>query len=156
MKNILLLLSVFGLISCKTNVSGQVVIKQFYPYPKLIDTAIIDNKMAIEKTDYFLIQNYKDDDNINNQIDSFVYKNIPLQLNRYRYYQMYFYKETKYTNEKKIRENPRELDRYSQFNDLLFEYSWDSGEFNGRFKFKNGAIVSEKPLPKFTIKKTDD
>lgn len=156
MKNFFLILSVFALANCKSNVSDPLVIKQFYPFPKLIDTANIDNKMVIEKTDYFLIQNYKDDDNVNNQIDSFVYKNIPSELNHYKSYQMYFYKETKYTNEKKIKENPRELDRYSQFNDLLFEYSWDSGESNGRFKFKNGEIVGEKKQPKFTIKKTSD
>ena len=83
-------------------------------------------------------------------IDSFVNKHINPQLLQYNNYMMYFYKESSKTNLVKIKENPRELDRYSAGHDLVYHYEWIDGKFEGRVKIKNGEQV-EPELGKYNF-----
>jgi hypothetical protein len=57
---------------------------------------------------------------------------------------MMFYKESDKTNVKNLSDNPRDLYRYSQDHDLIYEYFWMNGAFLARHKFKNGEIVEPK------------
>lgn len=63
-----------------------------------------------------------------------------------------FYKESNKTNAQNLKENRKDLDRYSQQNDLLFEYLWVSNQKKWLiFKYKDGQIL----IPDSKIKITD-
>lgn len=57
---------------------------------------------------------------------------------------MLFYKESTKTNIKNLSANPKDLYRYSQDHDLIYEYSWMNGKFLAKLKFKNGEIIEPK------------
>ncbi|WP_165585923.1 hypothetical protein, partial [Pedobacter nototheniae] len=62
-----------------------------------------------------------------------------------------FYKASDITNLSHLKENPRDLYRYSLDNDMIYEYWWSGHVFLGRTKFKNGEIID----PKNTVIVTD-
>lgn len=129
-----------------------VVIQQFYPFNKMTDTSYDNNQMRTLKEEYFLISNFKDNNSTILYIDSFVAKHVNADLIKFNTFRMYFFKESKLTNLIKIEENPRELDRYSNDHDLVFDYSWEEGKFQGRVRIKDGERIypGQKKL-KFTI-----
>ena len=53
-----------------------------------------------------------------------------------------FYKESNVTNENHLKENPRDLDRYSQQNDMIWMYNWQKKTNKiVAYKFKDGEII---------------
>ena len=150
MKYIFFLLVLFVFTSC--GAYKPIIIQQFYPFNKMTDTSYSNNQVRTYKEDYFLISNFKNNNNTTLYIDSFAKSYINKALLRYNTYRMYFYKESRYTNLIKIAENPRELDRYSAGHDLVFYYTWLDGKFDSRVKIKNGEQVDPVQTKlKFTI-----
>ncbi len=148
MKYTVFIFAFFLLISCGTQ--KPIIIRQFYPFNKMTDTSYSNNVVRTIKEDYFLISNFRNDLSTTLYVDSFVRKYINIEILKYNTYRMYFYKETKYTNVEKIAENPRELDRYSSDHDLVYDYTWIDGKFEGRIKIRNGEQV-EPELPKYNF-----
>ena len=63
-----------------------------------------------------------------------------------------FYKESDITNETHLKENPRDLDRYSQNNDMIWSFNWEKKSNHiYSYKYKNGEII----YPKYDIKVED-
>ena len=146
MKCLVLMYTVFLITSCSS--PKPIVIEQFYPFNKMTDTSYSNNMVRTIREDYFLISNFRDNISTMLYIDSFASKHINIELLKYNTYRMYFYKESRHTNLVKIVENPRELDRYSSDHDLVYDYTWVDGKFDGRIKIKNGEQV-EPELPKY-------
>ena len=106
------------------------------------DTMILSDKTLFNKGENYLIKNYSESIKTENYIDSFVKRNRDASLTKYDNYSIIFYKESKKTNIENITKRPRDLDRYSQDQDLLFIYRWTNGKYEAKYKFKNGQIVN--------------
>jgi len=103
----------------------------------------LDGKPSINLT--FLVRSQIKKSMIDSTISKFVRQNIDAFSTEFSQIGLSFYKESKITNEKNLRDNPRDLDRYSQENDLLWVYNWNKEKsFMTRTKFKNGKIVNSK------------
>jgi hypothetical protein len=125
---------------------------EIVPFTLLNKTDTLKTEQGINtyKAEYFLVRNYKNDKTCQNYIDSFVAKNKAADLADYTQYNMIFYKESKITNPTHLKENPRDLDRYSLNNDWIYEYQWVQGKFSSRWKIKNGELVDD-PANKIII-----
>jgi len=85
-------------------------------------------------------------------ISQFVQQQLLLCKEDYSQINFYFYKESSYTNPKHLQEHPRDLDRYSQNNDFIWEYNWlQKGNLLLSYQYKKGKIVN----PSSTIKVED-
>ncbi len=62
-------------------------------------------------------------------------------LIKYSEYFILFYKMTDVTNNENIKKNPRDLIRYSQSNDFLYQYKWYNSRFLSKEKI-NGSVFS--------------
>lgn len=109
-----------------------------------IDTMRDGKIIPISKRDFYLVRKYVESKATEKFIDSFVEKNKDKNLSKYATYGIVLYKESSETNIKTIQANPRVIDRYSQQNDMIYEYSWTAGKFGIRFKYKNGEIIEPK------------
>ena len=90
----------------------------------------------------YIVENYKDNNYSEKQIDSFAFELAKGKVNNYASFAIDFYKASKYTNLKNLKANPRDLDRHSNTEDLVYNYYWSQGAFLGRSKFKNGEIIN--------------
>lgn len=94
------------------------------------------------KGDHFIIKGYKDNSETLRSIDSFVNNNKGKMPDDNTQYDMIFYKESSITNIGHLTANPRDLDRYSQNNDMIYDYNWtNNGKLFTRYKYKNGKII---------------
>ena len=103
------------------------------------DTGIHNGSQYINKTDFYLVQNYSKE--AEPAINRFVQKNKDPQLQKYAHYEMFFYKESAETNVKNIQANRRVLVRHSQENDWIFSYRWSNGKSMPRWKLIKGELV---------------
>jgi len=127
------------MLSC-CNSSRQMKITEFRTLTNEIDTVQgigkESGKTLYYYTYFFLVSNYKNSKNSIYLIDSF--SNIFLKKNNFlpitERVELYFYKESNKTNLRAINANPREVDRYSNFHDLVWRFTL----------LKNGSIIKEK------------
>ncbi|MFN8247453.1 MAG: hypothetical protein U0T68_00730 [Ferruginibacter sp.] len=119
----------------------RLTIVQIFPYK---DSSLSLNYSKIDKIEYFIIKGYRDSDDCDAQVDIYVKSAKNTLWDKFKSYQMVFYKESNNTNESSIRNNPKVLDRYSQDNDWVFLFTWNYGRFAKKFKIKNGEIISPK------------
>ena len=116
------------------------------------DTSIDLGKTRIVKARFYIIEGFRDTKEVEKKIDSFVNKNKDPNLSHYTQFTMVFYKKSSITNIEHLAAHKRDLDRYSQNNDLVYSYYWtDGGKFRERYKYKNGEMVE----PKSNIKVED-
>ena len=94
--------------------------------------------------DSYIIENYHNNRHSAKQIDHFAHDLARLKKDSCSSYTIIFYKASNITNLKHLKENPRDLDRYSQNNDEIYNYHWSSGIFSGKTKIKNGEIINPK------------
>jgi hypothetical protein len=139
LKNIIASFILVALLSCISN-KHRMEIRPFTVLNK-IDTIHNEKGDAVYKFDCFLVTNFKDNKQSERLIDSFVTKNKAADFNSYTQYEMLFYKQSEITNPNHIKENPRDLDRYSQNNDWIYQYTWFNGGNFTRFKIRNGQII---------------
>jgi hypothetical protein len=107
-----------------------------------VDTLVTGKDTIITKQESFLVENFIDNSESEYFIDSFVQTHLKSIDKVTSDYLITFYKQTSKTNLENLRNNPRDLDRYSQQHDLIYQYSWSKGKFLSRFKFKDGNIIS--------------
>ncbi|MCC6723246.1 MAG: hypothetical protein IT258_01960, partial [Saprospiraceae bacterium] len=91
------------------------------------DTALMNNNLNTYKLEAFLLSGYYNSPVVEAEIDSFVCIRKDSFINNFVQYTMLFYKRSSVTNVKHLVSHPRDLVRYSQNNDMLYEYSWQSG-----------------------------
>lgn len=116
-----------------------------------LDSSVERGKVITAKGDSYIMEGYKESKETQNSIDSFVEKNKDSLLSKYSQYEITIYKKSAKTNLKNLTDNPRDLVRYSQTNDRIYEYVWTNGVFLVRRKIKNGEIIE----PKYDIKVED-
>jgi hypothetical protein len=64
-----------------------------------------------------------------NAIDSCAKALAGENIIKYSNLSIIFYKRSDVTNKAHLKENPRDIDRYSQDNDMIFIYKWSMGKF---------------------------
>ena len=99
----------------------------------------------------YIVKNYSDHKKSQMQIDSFAMNLGNKNQTRYNSYLLMFYRESAITNLKNLKENPRDLDRYSDIKDHRLDYHWSGGTFLGKMKYRNGVMID----PKSNIKLED-
>jgi hypothetical protein len=141
MRTVNVVLILFFVFNCCAQLStSKPIIKEL----NFLRTNNSINKCLIK---YYVIENYCEKD-----LDSILYKYIAdsnyVLFNHYNQVEMLFYKESERTNYNHLYNNRKDIDRYSQQNDLIFLFSW-SKEMNKMYKYRysNGEIV----LPKSEI-----
>jgi len=114
-------------------------------------------KERIYYNKFFLVSNYANSKKVEKEIDSFVV--VFTSGNNYHAntaeIRLYFYKETSKTNLAVIKQNPRDIDRYSNEHDLIYYYAVKLDGTFEREKYKQGEIIEntaeQLPKPKFRI-----
>ncbi len=103
------------------------------------DTMEIDK--AIYRSDYYLVSGFYSSDSDYRRIDEFVCKDLDTNIMKEcHYYSMIFYKKTKNTNNENIKLNPKDFDRFSDY-DKICEYRWYDGVFD-----RKEVMTGEYPL----------
>lgn len=131
--------------NCTQHSSANILIVPFEMINQT-DTMTDRGKTLYYKSENYLIKNYVESKKTENIIDSFVAENKNKSYQKYEGYNINFYRESSKTNIEHITENPRDLVRYSQSHDLLFDYSWSKGKFVARYKYKNGEMVPKSDI----------
>jgi hypothetical protein len=141
MKKIILLGFTFSflMISCITKKINFVPLEKFNRYDSLDSE---NGKVIYHKSDYYIVENFQGFKQSESTIDSFINTLNIEKFKKVSDYQIVFYKASNKTNLKNLSENPRDLDRYSQDNDMILIYYWVNGKFLGKTKWKNGEIFS--------------
>ncbi len=134
-----LLSSIIVLSQC--GISQKRLIFESIPYLNRIDS-LISKDTVITKQESFLVENFIDNSETEGLVDKFVQTHIKSNDIVTIDYLITFYKKSAKTNLENLKKNPRDLDRYSQQHDLIYQYSWSKGKFIARYKFKNGNIIS--------------
>ncbi len=109
-----------------------------------VDTIVFKGKKVMHKTASFIISNWKEDKKSLHALDCFVISSIDSNIYSYGQYTMIFYKESDITNIRHLSENPRDLDRYSQDNDMIYNYIWFNGKLSMISEIKDGIVVNAK------------
>ena len=149
MKTILISFSLIGLIlisvNCTQHSSPDILIVPFEMINQS-DTMNERGKTFYYKSENYLIKNYVESEKTENIIDSFVTENKNKSYRKYEGYNIIFYRESSKTNIEHITKNSRDLVRYSQDHDLIYDYWWSNGEFVARSKYKNGEMVPKSDI----------
>ena len=102
----------------------------------------------------YLVNGYHSSPEHEIRLDSFVCTIQDSTWNTYDQCLIQFYKKSYYTNNENITRNPRDLDRYSQENDFLYQYRWSNGVFYSKVSMKGKPYYdkimchrSSDPLP---------
>lgn len=135
---ICLLISLFFFLSCQQN--KEITFEPFYVV-NFYDSIEIENKKYLKKRIAYLIENYQETLESEMKIDSFVCLNIDPLKKYLDYYSILIYKKSKITNNDHIKADPKDIDRYSQENDLLYIYDWSDGDFASKMKYNGKAFI---------------
>ncbi|RYX92393.1 hypothetical protein EON78_06455 [bacterium] len=116
---------------------------------------MIDGK--VYRQDFCIVENYKRNAMNEKMIDSMANALYKIYKPKYFSYQLAVYKYSDYTNPTHLTEYPRDLDRYSQDNDMIFTYRWLGNSPVNKWIWRKGEVISPKidiiiedapPLPK--------
>lgn len=111
--------------------------------PMLSEIDTSKDKIVITREDCFLMRGYYGTRENLRAIEHFAKHNKLPQWKTYARYQMTFFKETDQTNFRTIKKylkNP--FTPFYGRNDLIYEYSWSSGKYFSRTKYKNGEPIN--------------
>ena len=155
MKNqMVILIALIVCLSCndkKRNITGQSI--QELAFFTRTDSVHDRGALIIDQTRHYVIDKSVDGDERDTLIKRFVYNFKPDNIDSLRF-NLVFYKESDITNQEHLQKDRRDLDRYSQENDLIWNYVIDKGgKLITGTKYKSGEIVYPKPIG--TIKVED-
>ena len=123
-KKIWLFLAIVAfLYSCKREEVSFVMLKQY----ESLDSIRTGNEIYIVKHYSVVVNNYREDDKVTASIDSFAHVLMGSKPYKYVNLSIVFYKSSDVTNVEHLKENPRDIDRYSQDNDMIYVYEWSKG-----------------------------
>lgn len=104
-----------------------------------------EGKNYINKTNYFLVKGYDNHQTAIEAVNKFIVSHKDTDYARYDNYSMFFYKESDQTTIENIKTNPKIIDRYSNENDLLYDFLWNKGKFIKMFRHKGGVLIEPDP-----------
>lgn len=120
---------------------------EFIPLPMytVVDTFDSKGTTRVASEEIFLMHNYKDNEAVELQIDSFVCEISEELKTKYDQLILSFVRESRVSNLKKFEENERNLFRYSADRDFLYSYHFEKeGGFKRRHKYKKGNTINIK------------
>ena len=126
-------------IGCNDTLNKNVFIESFYVV-NYIYSLEDRGKMLTFKGDRFIIHEFKRNKLMKAYVDSFVANNKGINPRSYSQYSMIFYKYSSITNNEHIKNNPRDLDRYSQENDMVYGYFFNGDTLHIQ-EYKNGKLI---------------
>ena len=109
--------------------------------PMLNHTDTLSDGKQCARFENFLVRNFDYSKAMAAYLDSFVSKHKAQDFARFGRYTILFYKESAWTNEQNLKKNPRDLDRYANQYDWVYEYTWIDGNLRSRHVLKNGEII---------------
>ncbi|MBU1373523.1 MAG: hypothetical protein KJ712_06590 [Bacteroidetes bacterium] len=94
----------------------------------------------------YIVKNYSNCKFSDQQIDSFINSLRENRIKSYDYITIYLYKYSKKTNLENWKNNPQDIDKYSNEHDLIFCYViHDNAEKSiSKSKYRNGKIIEPK------------
>jgi len=125
--------------SCGTKKINFIPLEKFNRYDSLDSE---NGKIIYHKSDHYIVEHFRGFKQSESAIDSFVNTLGVQKFKKVSDYNIVFYKASDKTSLKNLSENPRDLVRYSQENDLILIYSWVKGKYLGKTRWKNGEIFS--------------
>ena len=129
MKSYLYLLVIsLAFFSCKRKEVSFTPLNQY----ENIDTVYSEDKVFINKQLLYIINNYNDGDEALKAMDSCAKVVAGTSPKGFTNFSIIFYKSSDMTNVSHLKETPRDIDRYSQENDMMLSYDWVNGKFMGR------------------------
>jgi hypothetical protein len=130
------------LISCFCSCHSQSNIS-FTPVPELrhVDTSEFREKKIFNRFDYYLVNDFDENRDLNKIIDSFCRSVLPQDVSKYNQYDISFYKHSATANLENIKKRGGDFDRASPLKDLLYIYTWSNGKLIGKYKFKDGRMI---------------
>lgn len=141
-------------LSCKNKVKNDAdnIIKEL-DFLKKVDTLRIAEKISLHQSRYYIVDKNIEEKDRDTLIKVFVQKFNNTLSDTLVAFDLLFYKESETTNESHLKSDPRDLDRYSQDNDLVWNYFLNKTkkQISG-FKFKEGKIINQGDSPAITIK----
>lgn len=120
---------------------------EFIPLPMytVVDTFDSKGTTRVASEEIFLMHNYKDNEAVELQIDSFVCDISEELKTKYDQLTLSFVRESRVSNLKKFEENERNLFRYSADRDFLYSYHFfKKTGLEFQRKYKNGRGIRTK------------
>lgn len=110
------------------------------------DTTSENGKSSYLKQDIYIVKNY--DDNLKNErtVDSFAYRSRAKDLANYSYYTIVVYKHSDATDIDNLKTNPKDFERVSFLNDMIYIYTWSNGTWSGKTKVKGTESVEGQEM----------
>lgn len=131
-----------SIIACKNKPLEFEKLNQF----SKIDTALDNGKHQYLKKDIYIVKNYNDNLKNEKTVDSFAYKNRAKDLAKYSYYTIVVYKHSDATDIANLKANPKDFETDSFLNDMIFTYTWSSGTWTSKTKFKGRESVEAQEM----------
>lgn len=120
---------------------------EFIPLPMytVVDTFDSRGTTRVASEEIFLMRNYKDNETVELQIDSFVCSISKIEKVKYDQLILSFLKESRVSNLEKFKENERNLFRNSTDRDFLYSYHFfKKTGLEFQRKYKNGRGIRTK------------
>lgn len=132
-------LIIFAFFGCKSQSVSFIPLIQFDRQ----DTVMFNGKQLFNKRTNYIIVNYKDKPSLIKAIDSMAFEKAK-DIKDYEHFTIFFYKASDKTNIQHLKKNPKDFDRYTGIDDLVYQYSWIGGVFSQRYKYKDGEMIEPK------------
>ncbi|WP_410220775.1 hypothetical protein [Pedobacter sp.] len=91
----------------------------------------------------FIVKDYSNSEEAKKAIDAFAMEQVKNSEKGITYL-LVFYKYSEITNVNHLKAYPRDIDRYSQDNDMIFTYRWLDGKLESKTVIDNGTIISPR------------
>jgi len=114
--------------SCNRKEVSFISLKQF----DRTDTTFSNNEVHINSRLHYIIDDYNESDQALKAMDSCAKAVAGTKPKDFTNFTIVFYKSSDMTNVLHLKSNPRDIDRYSQENDMMYSYKWVDGKFIGR------------------------
>lgn len=138
--NLILAFLLLSIFSCKERKSIKILsLKQFDTTDSLRSK---EGVISYHRTENFIVENNYATLENKKFLDSVGKAPLAPSLKNFQDFQRIFYKSSDQTNLKALKENPRDLVRYSQNHDLISIYYFSKGKFLFKQEWSDGEIVN--------------
>jgi len=141
-----------ALWGCSQTKIGPMTVKPLPTVNRLDTLTDHSGKKHIYKFANYTVSHFDYSSAQTREIDSLVQTLKPADIAQYDQYSIYFYKESDYTNNQHLKDNPRDLQRHSNQYDWIYEANWERGQFFTRHIVKDGDFIYDKDSVKVEIK----
>lgn len=110
------------------------------------DTTFENGKTLYYKEDIYIVKNYGDNLENERAVDSLAYRNRAKDLANYTSYTIVVYKHSDATDIDNLKANPKDFERESFLNDMIYIYRWSNGTWSSKMKFKGRDTVEAQEM----------